>query len=164
MKRSVLFTFLVALFLFNTVVAFAQKNDISGTWVFKDQQGISGRLYINGSPKQVTVKQDGGGIKLESITSTGDKDTTTTESFGSNNLFETKTPRGRKKVITLKWSDDGKSFKETTNIYSLTDSGKLDFKNTDTWAVDNGELILDRENENYTNGEIWESKATFEKQ
>jgi preprotein translocase subunit SecF len=53
--------------------------------------------------------------------------------------------------------------KDTTSTETFTDD-KLDFKNTDTWTLGTDKLILDRKNENYTNGETWESKATYEKQ
>jgi hypothetical protein len=68
-------------------------------------------------------------------------------------------------VMTGTWSADKKNFTETMNIYSLTDPTKADHKQTDTYSLsDDGKTLnLDRKDENFVNGEVWESMATYEK-
>jgi hypothetical protein len=47
----------------------------------------------------------------------------------------------------------------------LTDPGKMDYMVTDIYSLNNSgtSLSLDRKDENNTNGEVWESIATYEK-
>ncbi|HEY4194038.1 MAG TPA: hypothetical protein VGM63_00765 [Mucilaginibacter sp.] len=161
--KKITFLATAMLFILTSTSLFAQ-NTYNGTWKFNGQESISGNLYANGSPKQVTINQTGDTFDFESITTNQAGDAKTSESLTIGKPVEAKTPMDRKKVSTIQWSADSKSLIETTNIYSKTDAGKLDFKYTDTWTFESGKLILDRKNENYTNGETWESKATYEKQ
>lgn len=162
MKKITFLALAMSLILTSTTL-FAQTN-FNGAWKYKDQASISGNLYVNGSPSSVTISSSGTDLKMNYLTNDGQKDIPTSETFNDGKPFETKTPMGRKKVVVLTWSADKMSFKEVSSIYSLTDANKLDFKNTDVWTILDGKLILDRKNENYTNGETWESKATYEKQ
>jgi len=158
-------TFLAtAMLLFLTSSILFAQTSFNGTWNFGSQESISGNLYANGSPSKVTITLNGNELKIDYITSDGQNDVPASETFTGGKPFETKTKSGRKKVVVLTWSADKTSFTEISNIYSLTDASKLDFKNTDTWAITDGKLILDRKNENNTNGETWESKATYEKE
>lgn len=153
-----------ALFFLISGLSYAQTNNLAGIWNFKEQQSISGNLYANGSPKQVTIKQTNDIFEFEFITADEEGDTKSNEKISSGKELESTTPMGRKKISKIQWSADGKTLTETTNIYSKTDVGKFDFKFTDSWTITDGKLILDRKNENFTNGETWESKATYEKQ
>jgi mannose-6-phosphate isomerase-like protein (cupin superfamily) len=76
--------------------------------------------------------------------------------------FEMTTSSKRKKIVTIK--KEGNTYIESALYYSAADNTKMDHKTTDTWSVENGQLILDRKDENLDNGETWESKATYEKQ
>ena len=159
MKRSIFLSLTALLF---SISSYAQAN-FTGSWTFKDQQSISGNLYANGSPRQVTITQNGSEINLTEVVNYG-QDTTLTETLSLKKPFETKTPMGRKKEITLSSTSDGSSFAEVANIYNLADPSKLDMKETSTWTLANGELTLDRKSENFTNGETWESRAVYQKQ
>jgi hypothetical protein len=162
MKKSTSLAIAMLLFLCsNTVLA---QTNFTGAWNFKEQESISGNLYGNGSPSKVTITINGSDQKMDYLTSDGQNDIPTSETFTGGKTFETKTKAGRKKVVVLTWSADKNTFTEISSIYSLTDANKLDFKNTDVWTLADGKLILDRKNENFTNGETWESKATYEKQ
>jgi len=162
MKRIIFLT-IALLPILTSSISFAQTN-FNGTWKYKSQESISGKLYANGSPSKVIVTINGKDLKMDYLTNDSLNDVPSSETFTGGKTFETKTKSGRKKVVVLTWSADKSSFTEVSNIFSLTDAGKLDFKNIDVWTMADGELILDRENENYTNGETWESKATYEKQ
>lgn len=158
---------LITLFtMFSVATVEAQQTDFSGTWLFKDQASISGKLYSNGSPKQIKATQNAGAITIERLNvKPNGEEVASIETIGFNGKpFEKVTASKRKKVVILKWANDGKSFTETALLYSLTDSSKPDFKVTDTWRLEDGKLTMVRKDENFTNGEVWESKATYEKQ
>lgn len=141
------------------------QTDLSGTRIFKGQQSVSGNLYSNGSPKSVSIKQDAGNITLSKTTAGNAGDVTSTETVAFNGqTFETITPSKRKKTITGSWDKDKKTFTEITHLYDATDSTKLFHTVTDSWTMQNGQLILDRKDENASNNEVWESKATYDKQ
>jgi hypothetical protein len=145
-------------------VATAQT-DFSGSWIVKGQESVSGKLYSNGSPKSLTIKQDDKNIILTKTTAGQDGDVTSTETFGFDGQpYEMTTPSKRKKVMTGTWSSDKKSLTEIVQFYNATDSNKLFHLVTDVWSLEGGELVLDRKDENKENGEIWESKATYNKQ
>src|SRR6185437_14246375 len=92
-----------------SMAAYAQQTDFSGTWVFGDQQSISGNLYSDVSPTQMKVTQKGDEIVIEKTTSAGNGDVTTNETLTFDGKpFQTTTSSGRKKRITIKWSDDQK--------------------------------------------------------
>jgi hypothetical protein len=141
----------------------AQVN-LSGSWALKEQQSISGTLYANGSPKTLLIQQDANAISITKVTASSDGDVTTTETVAFDGKpMQTTTASKRKKVITGQWSSDKKSFIEIALLFDASDSTTLFFRTTDSWSLDNGSLILDRKAENQANGEIWESKATYEK-
>jgi len=144
-----------------TLTASGQSTDFSGRWSYNHQVSISGKLYQNGSPEKVAINQKGKNIEVESVTFTGTKDTTTREIFDNNNEFITRTVFGRRKVITLQWADDGNGFTETTNVYSLNESGKVDGQIIDIWTKADGLLTLDRKSKNFIGGDEWESKAYY---
>ena len=155
---------LLLIAVFVGIHAASAQTDLSGTWTFKDQASVSGNLYSNGSPKTVTIKQDLKTITIEKVTAGGSGDVSSTETVAFNGTpFETTTASHKKKAITGEWSGDKKSFAEIVLVYDATDSTKLSFKTTDVWSLDSGELMLDRKAENQANGEIWESKARYNK-
>jgi len=163
MKRSMVLS-LTALLFSISFSAYAQQDNFSGTWQFKNQQSVSGNLYANGSPKQVTINQNNS-LAIALVMNYGAQDTTITEVFSSTaKPFETKTAMGRRDIITLKWADNHSNFTVISLIYDLNDPAKLDFRDTDIWKISDGQLILDRKSENFTNGETWESTATYTKQ
>ncbi|MDP4130863.1 MAG: hypothetical protein Q8939_11940, partial [Bacteroidota bacterium] len=119
----------------------AQPTDFSGTWVFEDQQSISGNLYSDVSPTQMKVTQKGDEIAIEKTTSAGNGDVTTNEIVTFDGKpFQTTTSSGRKKRITIKWSDDQKMLTEITALFSTLDNGKEDYRITDRWSLENGKL------------------------
>jgi len=141
----------------------AQNASLNGNWNFKDQQSISGNIYENGSPKKAAITQNGDRLKLTTTISTGDLDSTFTEAL-SIMPFETITGRShKKKVSVISWLPDHSGFTEISTIYSKDDSSKADYRNTDKWTLQHGQLTLDRKSENFINGETWESTATYTK-
>ncbi len=159
MKR--IFTTLFAISI--SLTAFAQS-ELVGTWSFQEQESISGKLYINGSPKSVKITAAGNNLSFEKVTAGPDgQDYKVAEIVSLDGKpLEVITASKRKKVITLK--KDGNSYSEASILYNAADTSKIDHKTTDTWSVVNGQLILDRKDENMVNGEVWESKATYSKQ
>jgi hypothetical protein len=142
--------------------AFAQT-ELTGSWTFKEQASISGKLYGNGSPKNIKISNTGKSLTIDKVTAAGDgKEVSTSETVNidgsaSNGLTVSK----YKKIMTLK--KDGDKYVEFTIISDPADDKKIMHKVTDTWSVEDGELILNRKDENLTNGEVWESKATYTK-
>ncbi len=151
--------------IFFAIAAFAQKTDFSGTWTLKDQKSISGILYGNGVPKQVKATQTKDDLTLETISANAQgEDVTTTESLSFNGkAFETTTSSKRKKSVTLKWAKDGKTFNRVSDLSQTVDTNKVEIRYTDTWSLEDGNLILQRKAENFLNGETWESKSVYEK-
>ncbi len=147
------------------MTAATAQTDFSGSWTFKDQQSVSGRLYSNGSPKSLTIKQEGKSITIGKTTAGNGGDITSTETVTFDGQpFQTTTTSKRKKTITATWSGDKKSLIEIVQLYDATDSSKLFHLVTDVWSLEGSDLVLDRKDENKENGEIWESKAIYSKQ
>jgi hypothetical protein len=161
--RIIIFSFL-ALASFQVVSA---QKDFSGTWKFKSQQSVDGNLYNNGSPVQIKITQDNQKIVIEKQNDNGQGVISTTADTvtADGKPIEVVTKSKRKKVITLSWAGDKNSFTEAVNIYSLTDPGKVDYKVIDIYSLNSNStaLSLDRKDENNTNGEVWESIATYSK-
>jgi hypothetical protein len=156
--------FSVSVCIFAGIPLIHAQTDFSGSWTFKIQESISGNLYSNGSPKSVLIEQDAKAISITKVTAGSDGDVTTTETVSFNGQpFATTTASKRKKAITGQWSTDKKSFTEIALVFDATDSTKLYFRTTDTWSFENGALMLDRKAENQSNGEIWESRAIYDK-
>lgn len=157
------FSMIVGAVLFG-MLGYAQYTDFTGTWNFKDQESISGNLLDNGSPTQMKVAQGKLSMVIGKITEGGNVNTTTEDTVGFDGKpFETIAPSGRRKSMTLKWSDDRKSFSETTRIFSVLDTGKLEYIVTDRWTMEGKTLVFVRKDENLMMGEIWESKAYYDK-
>ncbi|NCI51334.1 hypothetical protein GWC95_15505 [Sediminibacterium roseum] len=158
-------TFTLAALCFVVFSAFAQKADFTGNWVFVEQESISGNLYSNGSPKQINISQTATVVNLDKITmGANNTDFTVSEKLTKDGrAVELTTASKRKKTITTTWSNDGNSFVCFTTISSPDDAGKLERKVTDTYSLEYGSLILQRKDENLTNGEVWESKAVYER-
>lgn len=165
-KTQAIFFGLIAIyFLGANTKLLNQRSDFNGAWLLLDQQSISGQFYVNGVPKQMKVRQKESDISIEKTTNGPDGDVTTNETLGfDGKVFETITPSKRKKLITLKWSSDRRSFTITANIYNATDVKKLEATIIDIWNLEDGRLTMIRKNENFANGEVWESKAVYEKQ
>lgn len=141
----------------------AQKSDFSGSWMFVSQESISGRLYANGSPNQITLRQNDHSIQIEKKTAGNGSDITVAETLPFDGKpVQTTTSSKKKKIILLKWGDDGKSFTESADIYG-DDGGKVAFKYTDAYSLIDGKLVLIRKVENTSNGESWQSRAIYQK-
>ncbi len=149
--------------LFASIFSFAQNKDFSGTWNFTEQESISGKLYSNGSPKSFKITQSAAQVIIDQTTAgaNGDVTTSTTLPFDGK-VFESKTGTGRKKVVTLTWNGTS-GYTTVTSIYDAADPNKLVFKTTDIYTMDDKGLVLQRKAENFGNGEVWESKAYYEK-
>lgn len=157
---------LTAVALFAATTIFAQKTDFSGTWLFQGQESISGNLYSNGSPKKVKITQEASKVSLEKTSDRGDgTEVVLTDVVGFDGKgTETIGASKRKKVVSLSWSVDDKTFTSTVMVYSAADNTKLERVQRDTYSMDEGKLIIDRRDENKTNDETWESKAVYTKQ
>ncbi len=144
-------------------VCIGQNKDFSGNWNFKEQESISGKLYSNGSPKSFKITQSPAQTVIEQTTAGASGDVTSSTTLGfDGKAFETKTGTGRKKVVSLSWNGTS-GYTTVTSIYNAADPSKLEFKTTDIYTIDNGELVLQRKAENFMNGEVWESRAYYEK-
>jgi hypothetical protein len=154
-------TLIISWVLLGTTVQ-SQQTDFSGTWEFDDQQVISGDVISDVSPSKMTITQTNDGISIEKMTSAGNGDVVTHETvaFGGK-PFQMTTASGGKKWITIRWSPDQKSFSETTDLFSPSDSSKLEYKVTDTWSRDEGKLVLLRRDENLILGKVQESKLFY---
>lgn len=141
----------------------AQTN-FTGKWNFVKQESVSGKLYSNGSPKSFTVKQSEQDIVIEKTTTSANGDVTSKETllFGGK-ATETTITTGRPKKSSITLLADKKGFTHVTEIYNASDKTKLEMKISDRWTLDQGKLLLERKNENFTNGEVWASKAWYEK-
>ena len=157
--------FSVSVYIFAGIPSIHAQTDFSGSWIFKAQQSVSGNLYSNGSPKIVTIKQDQQSITMDKTTAGMNGDVASSETVGFDGKpVETVTPSHRKKTITGSWSADKKSFTELTLIYDNSDTTKLYHTVTDVWTLEEGQWQLDRKDKNHLNGEIWESKAVYNRQ
>ena len=145
------------------LTSFAQKTNFSGTWTLKDQQSISGNLYSNGLPGKIKVTQTENNIIIETTTAGANGDVVRADTIINDKPLEALTASKRKRVSTIKWNGD-KSFTKVMNIYSAADNTKLEYTDTDIWTIQDGNFILQRKSENFTNGEVWESKGIYEKQ
>ena len=139
----------------------AQTN-FTGKWIFDDQESISGKLYSNGSPKSFTVKQSEQDIMIERTSAGANGDVTSKETllYGGKST-ESVTASGRPKKSTVVLFADKTGFTHVTEIYNAGEKTKLEMKITDEWKMEDGKLLLTRKNENFTNGEVWESKAWY---
>jgi hypothetical protein len=139
------------------------QSELSGNWTFQKQESISGKLYSNGSPETIKINVDGSNVIIEKSTAVGDGTYTKISETVSldGKAFETVTASKRKKVITLK--KDGTKYIEYAILYNVSDPTKIDRKVTDTWSIENGQLLLDRKDENIEGNNTWESKATYSK-
>lgn len=160
MKQFFLASVMMAM---SCVIGFAQTN-FSGTWNFENQESISGKLYSNGSPKTFVVKQSEQNIMVQRTSAGANGDVTTSD----NVLFDGKptlstTSSGRPKKVSASLLADHTGFTMVTELFNATDKTKLEMKITDQWKMDGGKLVLQRKNENFTNGEVWESKAWYVK-
>ena len=154
---------LVTACFFSMSFSFAQNKDFSGSWKFAEQESVSGKLYSNGSPKSFKITQAANQTTIEqtSAGASGDVTTSTTLSFDGKPT-ETKTGTGRKKIVTLTWNGTS-GYTTISTIYNAADPTKMDFKTTDIYTIDDKGLVLQRKAENFANGEVWESKAYYDK-
>lgn len=157
--KKIFITLTAAAISFNT---FAQS-ELSGFWTLQNKESISGKLYSNGAPETVKFSMDGNNLAIEKSTAAGDGTfSKSNEVVSLDKPAETTTASKRKKVITLK--KDGSTYVEYAVLYNAADATKADHKVTDVWSIENGQLVLDRKDENLVNGETWELKAAYSKQ
>src|SRR5580698_9031306 len=108
------------MFLGYFVFGWGQRPDFSGNWVFKSQSTISGNLYSNGSPKQMTITSKGDSLSVLRVTATPDGDVTNVETMGIDGKEVTGMTRSqRKKLMT--WVCSGDRCTEVSKIYDLQD-------------------------------------------
>jgi hypothetical protein len=69
-----------------------------------------------------------------------------------------------KKVKFLEWSEDKQSLKTNVEIFAMGNDDKMEHKQTDTYSMENGKLVLDRKDVYFKYREAWESKTFYEKQ
>lgn len=142
------------------------RTDFGGDWWLKDEVSLTGRLYSNGIPKEMTVVQYSDSISIVKISSglTGDVKANEILRFDGQ-LIESMSGSHKRKVTAMKWGDkDQKTFQEITRRYAVNDTSKLEHITTDTWSIENAELVLVRKDENLVNGEVWEEKGIYQKQ
>jgi hypothetical protein len=154
-----------ASFLLTSLTTIAQT-DFSGTWDLQDQQSISGTLYSNGSPKQLVITQKDKSIFIQKTsTNTDGKDYTTVDTLTFDGKpFRSTTLSKKYKETTFTWNDSKDGFTTIGTAFNPADKTKADMKTTDRWSIENDQLVLIRKAENFTNGEVWESKALYSKQ
>lgn len=142
---------------------FAQKSNFSGNWIFKEQESVSGKLYVNGSPKQISIKQKEGTIDFEKVSAGANGDVTTKETVEVGKAYDYVSATKRKRSISITWSAGGDSFTTVTKLFKDEAGTQLFHIVTDTYTLEYGGLVLKRKDENKENGEVWESKALYEK-
>jgi hypothetical protein len=142
------------------------QTDFSGGWTFNNQQSISGTLYSNGSPKQIVIRQKDKTMFMQKVSTNADgNDYTTVDTLSFDGKpFVSTTLSKRYKETTLQWNNTKDGFTTTGNAFNPADKTKVDIRTTDRWSIENDQLVLVRKVENFTNGEVWKSKATYDKQ
>ncbi len=143
--------------------AFAQTN-FTGSWMRSSNVAISGKLYPNGTPYQLNIRQAADSIHIDRVTASSDGDITSDETFQPNGApLAFRTRAGLKKVITATWNDDRSALTEQSVTYTLYDSTMVFHFVTDIWTVRDGQFILRRKDEDRTTGEIWESQVIYKR-
>jgi len=149
--------------LFGTL-AKTQKTIFLGTWILTDQKSISGNLYDNGIPQQIKVILKNDTIILEKTTAYPTGNIVGIEKIiFDEKPFETKSPAGRKVLITAKWMGNKNGFIAVSQFYNINDHKKLEITKNDIWSIEDNNLVLIRKNENLANGETWESKSIYKR-
>jgi hypothetical protein len=158
-------TALCTIFLLASLASKAQT-DFTGGWSFNNQQSISGTLYSNGSPKQIVIRQKEKMMFIQKVSTNADgADYTTVDTLSFDGKpFKSTTLSKRYKETTFQWNDSKDGFTTIGTAFNPADKTKADMKTTDRWSIENDQLVLVRKAENFTNGEVWESKATYDKQ
>ncbi len=152
--------------IFLSATGYPQAIDFSGTWSVVGQTWISGKQYPNSTPKKIKLSQTKDRIIMESTYATG---------HGTNfTLIDTLNFDGRilqlkgdfyvKKVIFLKWSEDQQSLTTNVEIFAVGNDDKMEHKQTDTYSMEDGKLVLDRKDVYFIYRQAWESKTFYEKQ
>jgi hypothetical protein len=159
------------LFVFISLASIANaQTDFSGTWKFDDQESISGNLYSNGSPTAYTIKQDGDVFTITTMSMGVDGKefgSTLTLSLGekSTDFKGTSSDKIEKLFsFTLTKLADNSGYKIVFERFPTVEKKNPEKKVTDIWTIEDGKLVLVRKDENFVNGETWESKAWYEKQ
>jgi len=150
MKRSILLS-LTALLFFTSLKVKAQNDAFSGTWLIKNKVSISGILYSNAVADTIHLAQEGNKMTMNGTTLT------------NRRKYVQETQTNQKMVDSLSWNGDNSGFIITVKLYDNSDHAKLIYQRINNYSLTNGELVLDRRDENFANGEIWEVKATYTK-
>jgi len=165
MKRSIVLSFTALLF-FASFKTQAQMTDFSGTWKLMNTQSISGTLYVNAVPSQLTINISGQLLNLEKTVKNQNSDTTYTEHLDESRKKKTVyIDAESKKDITLTWGEGHKSFTEEL-IYGTTSADRMDRKVIQTYnlAEDGQTLTLLVVYNNLKENTQFSMKATYAKQ
>lgn len=152
------------------VSAFAVNAQVNftGNWTadIENIEYVSGNHYFNGSPGKLVIKQLNDNVTLElfgidaerQIISTGRTEVLTI----GGKVTESASSDGSIRKTTIQWGSDKSSLIRVNEMFG-TDKKTLQKRITDTWKIEDGKLILQRHDENFTNGDVWEQKVTYER-
>ncbi|WP_276485749.1 hypothetical protein [Paraflavitalea pollutisoli] len=156
-----MFCFLTGILI--SCACYAQEG-VKGTWVMKTKEVVTGPDYENGIPTQVSFKQEGDSLIIESVFIENNAEVNNRQAVLMNGQPATKTgaASGRKYVRSIKWNADKKGLVFTTVIYVPENPTEVDLTRIETITVspDGKELTLNKKSVE-TKAENWESKAVY---
>ncbi len=152
---------IIIIVLFLSLTGFTQAINFSGTWTVTGETWISEKKVSNFTPKKIKLLQTTDRIVMEST-------------YANFTLFDTLNfdvrilqSRGDfyvKKLKFLAWSDDQQSLTTNLEIFVIGNDDKMDHKQTDTYNMEEGKLVLDRKDVYFLYRKAWEVRAFYEKQ
>ena len=153
---------LVIILLFAGLHAGAQSV-LDGAWVLKDAKAISGTLYADGWPREVTIELGRQVAFFDMVTGTdiGDIRHSDTLPLDGRYLEWTTVSKGMARSAGH-WDGSAKTLIEESRFYDRGDSTEPTSIFTDTWRVVAGELLLDKKAVDVPSGRLlWEWAITY---
>jgi thioredoxin-related protein len=114
----------------------AQKDKFSGTWFLQQRTIISGPDYINGVPKQISIKILADSISIGTISENEKGDYTITELTSLDGKPVTMMRPGNiKRSSTSQWIEDRKSLKKVISYYKKDNDTEVEYTTTEVWKL-----------------------------
>lgn len=148
---------LVIFFLFAGLHAGAQS-PLDGAWALKDAKAVTGTLFANGWPKEVTIEVGRQVAFFDIVTGTdiGDIQHSDTLPLDGKYLDWTTVSKGMARS-TGHWDEAAKKLIEEIRFYDAGDHSNPTLVSTHTWRIVNGELLLDEKAVDGPSGKLlWE--------
>lgn len=143
-------------------LAVKAKIDFSGRWKLILDRSEYGEAPINTLIKEVVVTQNSTEIIILRIAGDSGKEVSSTESPSFDGKVNEQVKSSYTKKANLKWSDDGKQFKELAS-YDYKDDN-MDRNMIETWSIDEGSknLVIVRDVV-LKSGPTYSTKCVYEK-